>query len=227
MAGGGSPTNMHRHLIEFDVRVAPEKIRIDPEDDRYRAEFLLRPDVAWPMSVDGSIWPSVFSVERCLGPRDEYATVPIDEVREDASPWLDLAKMRAWYEAHRRPGPRDVCIGVELLTDRPLEGTTIFYEMAGGILCGLSVEPAAPSRPPDGSVFLGFDVADAGGISGLMNCGYTPEEMASWRPTWGPRLNDRGLLSALEDAIAFREATDRRVEEHAPFWVYALWQLPE
>ena len=218
---------MNRHLIEFDVRVAPEKIRSDPEDDKHRADFLLRADVGWPMSVDGVIWPSVFCLEQLRDSRNEYGTVPIDQVREDASPWLDLAKMRAWYEAHRPPGPRDVCIAIELLTDRPLEGTTIFYDLSGGILCGLSVEPVVPTRLPDGSILLGFDVADAGRISGLMNCGYTPEEIASWRPKWGPRMNDRGLLGTLEDAIAFREATDRRVEEHAPFWVYALWQLPE
>ena len=219
---------MNRHLIEFDVRVAPERIRPDPEDDKYRAEFLLRPDAGWPMSVDGLIWPSVFVfADQLHDPRNVYGTVSIDEVREEASPWLDLARMRAWYEAHRPPGPRDVCIAVELLTERPLEGTAILYEMSGGILCGLSVEPVVPSRLPGGSILLGFDVADASGISGLMNCGYTPEELASWRPTWGPRLNERGLLSTLGDAVAFREAADRRVEEHGPFWVFALWQLPE
>jgi hypothetical protein len=217
---------MNRHLIEFDVRVAPERIRADPEDEEYRAKFLLRPDVGWPMSVDGKIWPSVFFSERGGAP-NEFETVPTDQVREDAWPWLDLAKMRAWYEAHRRPGPPDVCIGVELLSEKSLEGTSIPYERPNGGKYGLWLEPVLPARPPDGSILLGFDVADAGGISGLMNCGYTPEEIASWRPTWGPRLNDRGLLSTLEDAIAFREATDRRVEEHAPFWVYALWQLPD
>jgi hypothetical protein len=217
---------MNSHLIEFDIRVAPERIPAGPEDERYRAEFLLRPDVGWPMSVDAKIWPSVFFSERAGLPH-QFETVPTDQVRKDAWPWLDLAKMRAWYEANRPPGPGDVCIAVEVLTDRPLEGTTIFYEMSGGILCGLPVEPVVPSRLPDGSILLGFDVADAGGISGLMNCGYTPDELASWRPMWGPRLNDRGLLSTLEDAVAFRDATDRRVEEHAPFWVYALWQLPE
>jgi hypothetical protein len=218
---------MNRHLIEFDVRVAPERIPAEPEDERYRAEFLLRPDVGWPMSVDGMIWPSVFFSEAVRGGPNRFETVPIDQVRQDAWPWLDLAKMRAWYEAHRPPGPRDVSIAIELLTDRPLEGTTILYEESGGIRCGLSVEPVVPACLPDGSILLGFDVADASQISGLMNCGYTPEEIASWRATWGPRLNDRGLLGTLEDAIAFREATDRRVEEHAPFWVYALWQLPE
>ena len=142
-------------------------------------------------------------------------------------PWRDLANMRAWYEAHRPPGPRDVCIGIEVLTDRALDGTTIYYELSGGILCGLPVEPVVPSRPPDGSILLGFDVADAARISGLMNCSYAPGVIASWRATWGPRLNERGLLCTLEDAIAFRDATDRRVEGHAPFWVYAIWRLED
>jgi hypothetical protein len=71
--------------------------------------------------------------------------------------------------------------------------------------------------------FLGYDIADAGDISGLSNCGYEGGELASLRPTWAPRLNDHGLLSDLSDAISFRSASDKRVPEHAPFQVYGIW----
>jgi hypothetical protein len=178
---------MNRHLIEFDIRVAPERIPSHPEDDRYRAEFLLRPDVRWPMSVDGMIWPSVFFLEQCRDPLHEYGTVPIDQVREEAWPWLNLAKMRGWPVGRARrsctPSGRRHPPGVRRRGRRP------------------------DQRPDELWIH--------------------PEEIASWRPKWGPRLNDRGLLCTLEEAVAFREATDHRVEEHAPFWVYALWQLPE
>lgn len=71
------------------------------------------------------------------------------------------------------------------------------------------------------SALLGFDVADAGFWSGLSNCGYTTEELARLRPEWSKRINDFGLLQSGGDALTFREVSDRRVPEHAPFWVYS------
>jgi hypothetical protein len=61
--------------------------------------------------------------------------------------------------------------------------------------------------------------------SGLVNCGYTQEDLLALRPTWDLRLNAFGLFDSIEDAVAYRDITDARVPEHAPFWVYALWQL--
>jgi hypothetical protein len=71
--------------------------------------------------------------------------------------------------------------------------------------------------------FLGYDIADAGDISGLSNCGYEGHELESLRPTWAPRLNDHGLFSDASDAISFRSVTDKRVAEHAPFRVCGIW----
>jgi hypothetical protein len=69
-------------------------------------------------------------------------------------------------------------------------------------------------------------VADAGGISGLANCAYTEEQVRQLGTVWAPRLNSFGLFSNVGDAAAFRQLTDQRVLEHAPFWLYGLWQLP-
>ena len=62
-------------------------------------------------------------------------------------------------------------------------------------------------------------------MSGLSNCGYDPEERAALAPVWGPRLNDQHLFDEFTDADAFREITDRRVTEHAPFYVHGLWLI--
>ena len=71
---------------------------------------------------------------------------------------------------------------------------------------------------------LGFDVCDHGGPSGLMNCGYSPEDQESLRPAWASRLNAHHLFDHVADADAFRVQTDRRVSEHRPFLVLRLYR---
>ena len=44
---------------------------------------------------------------------------------------------------------------------------------------------------------------------------------------WGPRLNEHHLFKNAESAFAFRLVTNRRVPEHAPFFVYGLWLIRE
>jgi hypothetical protein len=84
-----------------------------------------------------------------------------------------------------------------------------------------------PRSVPDGSICLGFDVADSGFWSGLSNCGYSEVERAELRPKWQGRINDFGLLKSEQDALEFRDLSDARVPEHAPFWVYKLSRLPD
>jgi hypothetical protein len=74
-------------------------------------------------------------------------------------------------------------------------------------------------------VFLGYDVTDSM-YSGLVNCGYTEDEKPILQETWVPRLNEYGLLRNLEDAVEFKEMTNKRVPEHAPFFVYKLFRDP-
>jgi hypothetical protein len=69
---------------------------------------------------------------------------------------------------------------------------------------------------------LGFDVADGGRISGLCNCGYGGSEADQFR-TWKDKLNAHGLFSVLDHAITFVDVTNKRVKEHAPFYVYGLF----
>lgn len=91
-------------------------------------------------------------------------------------------------------------------------------------------EPAPEGLDPTGPAverydFLGYDVADYGRLSGLTNCGYTPEEAASLAPVWAPRLNEWHLFDNPDDAEAYADVTDKRVPEHAPFYAYGIYQL--
>jgi len=82
------------------------------------------------------------------------------------------------------------------------------------------IEPAAERYD-----FLGYDVADYWLLSGLTNCGYSPEEAASLAPVWAPLLNEWHLFDNPDDAEAFADVTDKRVPEHAPFYAHGVYQL--
>jgi hypothetical protein len=91
---------------------------------------------------------------------------------------------------------------------------------------GPTDESAGPIGLPSGRYdLLGYDVADYYLLGGLTNCGYEPEEAAALAPAWAPVLNKWHLFDNPEDATAFAAVTEQRVPEHAPFYVYGIYQL--
>ena len=92
---------------------------------------------------------------------------------------------------------------------------------------GPHVKPMTPRvRSPDWPL-LGFDVGDGCLLSGLMNCGYEDDERRALTEEWGSRLNEHHLFRDPGSAFAFRLPSNRRVAEHAPFFVYGLWLIKE
>lgn len=217
---------MYKWLIKFDVRVAKDQYVARRWHRESRAQFLLRPDIEWPLSVDRLVWPSVFYSKLYKPPWEIFSAIEVDPTVEGMNYWLDLDRMHAHYDSHRALAPGGVFVGVELLSERTADGEWLAYEIDDGIQCAVVLEPTIPPHLPPSSSLLGYDVADAGRISGLSNCGYTEEEIKVLGAVWADRLNSFGLLSTIEDAVAFRRVCDQRVPEHAPFWVYALWRLP-
>jgi hypothetical protein len=69
---------------------------------------------------------------------------------------------------------------------------------------------------------LGYDVCDKSGTSGLTNCGYE-EGDRNVVAGFATRVNEHHLFRTIEDADAFRDVSDRRVPEHAPFGVLAIY----
>ncbi len=216
---------MNRWLLQFDVRAGKEQYVNRRWTAGSRAEYLLRPDIEWPLSIDQGVWPSVFYQKAFENPINADSAIEIEPAVHDRCE-VDLERLRTYYDSHRALALGGVFIAVELVSEKEAEGDLMYYVIDGNIQCGIPLEHAVPDRPPDGSSLLGYDVADAGWISGLANCSYTKEDVRDLGPVWAPALNSFGLLTTLEDAIRFREVCDRRVPEHAPFWIYALWRLP-
>jgi hypothetical protein len=69
---------------------------------------------------------------------------------------------------------------------------------------------------------LGFDVSDGFLLSCLTNCGYREDEVEALRARWTSCLNVHHLFTRAADASAFRDMSNARVKEHAPFFVYGI-----
>ena len=69
---------------------------------------------------------------------------------------------------------------------------------------------------------LGFDVATPSPIVGLATIKRT---LISSALNGALGLNEYGLLESVDHALRFREMTNKRVLEHAPFYVYKLFRV--
>ncbi|HEY2029809.1 MAG TPA: hypothetical protein VGH20_11435 [Myxococcales bacterium] len=193
-------------VLGFDAReqfLSPDE---SWSNDR-RNQFLLRPEVVKPLSVDAWVWPSIFGKGLPLAARRP------DQVRPPwtgsvAELWDDLAGMDSYIEPYRHLNHWRVAIG--MVSDANAATRTL-----------------APNAMMDGlnRQCLGYDVADEYLLSGLSNCGYTPEEREALAATWAPRLNEHHLFDDVDHAFEFSRMTSARVVEHAPFFVYALYLL--
>jgi hypothetical protein len=132
--------------------------------------------------------------------------------------WPELDEMLAAFREHASTGACGVPIAVEMAGDtRPKSDVAPWP----------SFDTAVPiqTRPADW-ILLGYDVCDSGWISGLSNCGTASGEMQQLSRDWQGRLNEFGLFLSADDAREYCGVTDRRVPEHAPFRVFALYRAP-
>ncbi len=211
------PLGAEEALLGFDAR----EMFLPPGahwDAARRERYLLRRDVQKPLSVDPMVWPSLFG----------------DGLPDDARRrlGLDTARLPAWRGPN--PGlwedlsPLQAALGL-LASESHWTVAVSWVSAEGFSKPSPSAGPyreriTAPARS-DAWTLLGFDVADAGLTSGLSNCGYQQAESAALRTTWAADLNANHLFTDVTRARAFQALTDRRVPEHAPFFVYALYRV--
>ncbi len=182
-----------------------------------RREFLLRSNVDKPLSTDGLVWPSIFDTGEAPGlTPSERKSCGLDGlplpvwIGPNRPLWEDIEALK-WDALRADSGHRPFwLVAISLDGDNETER--------------YSAPLARISHPPNWT-FLGFDVADSGLLSGLSNCGYDPAELEEMRLTWEPSLNQFHLFNAFAAASAFRELTNKRVPEHAPFFVFGLWRI--
>jgi hypothetical protein len=156
-------------LVGFDARTTLASGWEAWSADR-RDKYLLRREVAKPLSVDAMIWPPVFS-------------------RSQAPKWTGALGL---WENLRSLEEELLAQDAALTHPYRVVAVTLLWELL------TSGERARWNEPPKFTAtepgeldsawrFLGYDVADMFLTSGLSNCAWSPDEMHRARNTWGRR----------------------------------------
>lgn len=184
-----------------------------------RKLHLLKHDVDKPLSVDTTVWPSLFDAGQGAG--------MYQKERRDAG--LAEAKLPPWT------GPNT---GLWMSLPEMLEAIRFQFEPVTCrfwvIAITLPYECSPSSHDPPYVVgpfrangdwrLLGYDVGDSSQLSGLSNCGLSRQEVDAVSARWVNRLNEHHLFSDPSAADSFCRSANQSVPEHAPFYVYGLWR---
>lgn len=178
-----------------------------------KENWLLRSDVARPLSTDCMVWPSVFDVDDRLI-RPEWVGLVQDM-------WNSLAALGECLDEQWKSGWKPCrIIAVTLDMRTCTDGEMQQWQDV--------LDPTSPSELDQTWEFLGYDVADRWLLSGLSNCTDSGEsDFVALRARFGPKLNPNHLLSKKEDALEFKSVSNDRVPDHAPFYLYKLWLIAE
>jgi hypothetical protein len=209
-------------LIGFDARVTGGAHRAGWTDAR-RESYLFRREVPAPLSVDRSVWPSVFDLHTELRPAYTGVVVGLFDRLDGLQAALRARPIGEsyWIVA---------CAVLEGLCN-PAEREAWRAFRTGTPIIPLAMPASAPTPVPaerdSGWTLLGFDVADLAGTSALTNMGFLPERenVPGLRERWAPFLNGHHLFDDPARARAFKDDAGPRAPEHVPFFVYGLWRV--
>jgi hypothetical protein len=195
-------------LLGFDVREMGLEVGRSWSRER-KMTYMLRTDIDEPLSTDKLVWQPLW-----IGEESPNSTA----LKNSLGLWNDLVKLQEIIDTDGNAIRRSYwVIGVTLEWDNlsPSEQELWF--------------PRLPETVPhvrnEAWSFLGYDIADLALLSGLSNCGYKPEEVESLRERWGKHLNRFHLFAEIPKAVAFKEISNQRIPEHAPFFVYGLYRI--
>lgn len=203
-------------LWGYDARILIAEQNADPRwaDESSRRRFLLRPDIDFALSVDSNVWPTVFDYNPRLAAIMGSVGESLIDVDNDCGGglWLNLDRMKERLKRDSKPA---IIISVAIVLHDSL--------LIDDVDSPLRWADPIPKELSPGNTLLGYDVANAGLLSGLLNCGYSDEELEHLVPLWRSRINRVGLIEQLRDALEFRLLTETRTGVHGPFFVFGLY----
>lgn len=225
-----------RLSLGFDAFAKTDAIEWRMPNVAERDLYFIRPEIDAPVSVDRLICPSVFQpgvqtmAETKLFLTRFSRSLHVEETTLDTQadwPESEVGILGLWINSQRMLG---------WLEDRPAVKKFVRFPVATGVFLDditasgalwktVAESNVSPSNPLPQWTLLGYDVADEGQTSALSNCQFQYDEIAKARMRWQSHLNEWGLLDDFADAGAFVEFSNKRVSEHAPFYVYEIHKI--
>lgn len=216
-------------LMGFDCRNTESILAGGFWSDDRREQYLLRKNVGVPISVDTMVLPSLFA---SFNSTPDH---PAGVAKVEPQVWWAKQITHLWPDNEEMEAVLRLCgvsptesyilkLAIELLPNDEIQT----HELWKGLLSAVAewrLQGDGPREAQTGRELLGFDIADAGRLSGLMNCGYDENERSDLRSMWVDRINEHGLIADVGQAFEFQAMTNRRVPEHAPFAVFAIYRI--
>lgn len=191
-----------RYCIDFDEHWPGER----------QNDYLYRTDVRKVLSVDTTVWPSLFA----------DLPEPLPAHLRSLAPCGLWAEERALRKAVSDSAERGAVLAVQTIKVTLARDGAETRHPAIDQLAHIVEE--ASGQGGDWQ-FVGFDVGDAYLLSVLTNCGFLSgyDQAEALRREWAPHLNEFHLFSELSAASAFRRFSDVRLaSDHAPTFVYGI-----
>jgi|SRR5579884_84926 len=187
-------------FLGFDLR-QPLAGQIDSWTKVRRAEYLIRPEIATPISVDRCVWPAV-----SVNTDDQYPLFL----------WGSMTELR---EHSLHPLEGGVMIDIAALPST--EDSLNYWQR---IMFGRA-DTDKDSSPQYEVEIFGYDVADRYLVSGLSNCRFSDSEMGHIRHDWSWAINVWGLFDRPDLATSFAALCNSLIPEHEPFEAYRLRRI--
>jgi hypothetical protein len=190
-------------FLGYDLRPSPASPTNDWGEQR-RGDYLIDPTVVRPCSVDEAVWPSLARANDFVGCYQN----------------LWISHERLLESVNNLKVSQSSLTLFAVMKDRRRKFEHAFSPILFSAACQIDPQSIPFSRLD----FLGYDIADRWGTSGLVNCKYTNTEIdLKIKHRFATRINRFHLLLDRAEAMRGRRLTELRVREHSPFFVYGIW----
>ena len=184
-------------LIGYSVNI----INSDPDWTRERRlQFLIDPHIRLPKSVDSGVWEESYD---CF-----------DEISEQES----MDNYIKWRDKERL-----IDLTGYSITEKNRVLTASYLHFLDYVPTEAWAMEYRSETIDENLIFIGYDIANGGTLSGLSNCGYDDISLEYCREYYLQHLNQHGLFESFEVASDFMSYTNQRTPADSPFYVYSLY----
>jgi hypothetical protein len=195
-------------LLGYDIRDSLDDQTCAEWSQERRSQYLIRPEVRWPVSVDRIVWPSPIEENMNGFPLNLWSSIAeaVEALRETAP--------------HRSSAGSNTPAVIEISVVPDPQSARYWENLVEGF-----AQPGTDDTLEHTIESFGYDVADRYLLSGLSNCGLCAVEIDVVRKRFAPEINAFGLFGDPVAAADFRMSCDQLNQEHAPFCVYRVRRI--